>query len=374
MLDLVFRVVFLKSSDRATIPEMEEKVLIIFENVSKTFHANGKTVEAVSNVNLRLEEGRIHGIIGFSGAGKSTLVRCINLLERPTEGKVILGDTEITLLSEKKLREERKKIGMIFQQFNLFASRNVFQNIAYPLKHSGMNKKEIQDRVDYLLELVELKDKENAYPSQLSGGQKQRVAIARALANDPKILLSDESTSALDPQTTKSILTLLKQLNEKLGITIVVITHEMQVVKEICDNVVVMEDGKIVEQGDVFQVFANPVKQITKNFVDSTSNLSKIHELIREKASITKLKAGECILKFTYLERNASEALVSQISRKFNLNVNIIFGNIELIGENPIGGLVSVVSGDAENITDAIAYLRDKNVGVEVILDARIPD
>lgn len=348
--------------------------MIIFENVSKTFHANGKTVEAVSNVNLRLEEGRIHGIIGFSGAGKSTLVRCINLLERPTEGKVILGDTEITLLSEKKLREERKKIGMIFQQFNLFASRTVFQNIAYPLKHSGMNKKEIQDRVDYLLELVELKDKENAYPSQLSGGQKQRVAIARALANDPKILLSDESTSALDPQTTKSILTLLKQLNEKLGITIMVITHEMQVVKEICDNVVVMEDGKIVEQGDVFQVFANPVKQITKNFVDSTSNLSKIHELIREKASITKLKAGECILKFTYLERNASEALVSQISRKFNLNVNIIFGNIELIGENPIGGLVSVVSGDAENITDAIAYLRDKNVGVEVILDARIPD
>ncbi|TWH79074.1 methionine ABC transporter ATP-binding protein [Sedimentibacter saalensis] len=346
--------------------------MIIFENVSKSFESYGKTVEAVKNVNLQMEEGKIHGIIGFSGAGKSTLVRMINLLERPTEGKVILGDTEITLLSEKSLREERKKIGMIFQQFNLFSSRNVYENVAYPLKHSKMKKKEIQDKVNYLLELVDLQDKSHAYPSQLSGGQKQRVAIARALAYDPKILLSDESTSALDPQTTKSILKLLKQLNEKLGITIVVITHEMQVVKEICENVVVMENGEVVEQGDVFNVFANPVKQITKDFVDSTSNLSKIHELIEEKVSITKLKEGECILKFTYLERNASEALVSQISRKFNLDVNIIFGNIELIGEHPIGGLVSIVSGEAKNITEAIEYLRNKNVGVEVILDARV--
>lgn len=348
--------------------------MIILENVSKSFESYGRTVEAVKNVNLQLEEGKIHGIIGFSGAGKSTLVRMINLLERPTEGKVILGDMEITSLTEKKLREERKKIGMIFQQFNLFSSRNVYENVAYPLKNSKMNKKEIQDKVNYLLQLVDLQDKTQSYPSQLSGGQKQRVAIARALACDPKILLSDESTSALDPQTTKSILKLLKQLNEKLGITIVVITHEMQVVKEICDNVVVMENGEVVEQGDVFNVFANPVKQITKDFVDSTSNLSKIHELINEKVSITNLKEGECILKFTYLERNASEALVSQISRNFNLDVNIIFGNIELIGENPIGGLVSVVSGEAENITSAIEYLRNKNVGVEVILDARVSD
>lgn len=345
--------------------------MIVLENVSKSFQTNGKTVEAVNNVNLRLEEGKIHGIIGFSGAGKSTLVRCINLLERPTEGKVILGDIEITSLSEKRLREERKKIGMIFQQFNLFTSRTVFQNIAYPLKNSGMKKKEIQDKVDYLLELVDLQDKTNAYPSQLSGGQKQRVAIARALANDPNILLSDESTSALDPQTTRSILKLLKHLNEKLGITIVVITHEMQVVKEICDNVVVMENGRVVEQGDVFNVFANPVKQITKDFVESTSNLSKVHELIKDNVAITELKEGECILKFTYLERNASEALVSHISRNFDLDVNIIFGNIELIGEHPIGGLVSIVKGKAKNISDAISYLREKNVGVEVILDAR---
>ncbi len=346
--------------------------MILFENVSKTFQANGKNVEAVKDVNLSLEEGKIHGIIGFSGAGKSTLVRCINLLERPTAGKVVLGDVEITALPEKELREERKKIGMIFQQFNLFASRTVFQNIAYPLKNSIMSKREIEDKVNYLLELVELKEKTNVYPSQLSGGQKQRVAIARALANDPKILLSDESTSALDPQTTKSILKLLKQLNDKLGITIVVITHEMQVVKEICDNVVVMENGRVVEQGDVFHIFANPVERITRDFVDSTSNLSKIHELINEKAEMIQLKEGECILKFTYLERDASEALVSHISRSFDLDVNIIFGNIELIGDHPIGGLVSILSGKESSITDAINYLRGKNVGVEVILDARV--
>lgn len=346
--------------------------MIRFENVSKRFDTEGRVVEAVKNVNLHMEKGKIYGIIGFSGAGKSTLVRCINLLERPTEGKVYIEDTEITGLADKDLREKRKKIGMIFQHFNLFASRNVFQNVAYPLKHSGLKKEQIKEKVNSLLELVGLSDKAEAYPSQLSGGQKQRVAIARALANDPQILLSDEATSALDPQTTKSILRLLKELNEKLHITIVVITHEMQVVKEICDKVYVMEDGEVVEEGDVFQVFANPIKQITKDFVDSTSNLSKVYELIDKNISVTNLVPGSCILKFKYIERSVSEALVSQISRQFHLDINIIFGNIELIGENPIGGLVSIVKGEAKDIKDAITYLKNKNVGVEVILDAGI--
>ncbi|NLP27597.1 MAG: methionine ABC transporter ATP-binding protein [Clostridia bacterium] len=346
--------------------------MIKFENVSKSFESEARVVEAVKNVNLHIEKGKICGIIGFSGAGKSTLVRCINLLERPSSGKVFIDNTEITALSEKELRKKRKEIGMIFQQFNLFASRNVFDNVAYPLKYSGMKKEDIRKKVDSLLELVGLSDKAKAYPSQLSGGQKQRVAIARALANDPKILLSDESTSALDPQTTRSILKLLKELNEKLGITIVVITHEMQVVKEICHKVAVMEKGEVVEEGDVFTVFANPEKEITKDFVDSTSNLSKIHELIDEKVSITKLSKEECIVKFKYLERSVSEALVSQISRKYNLDINIIFGNIELIGENPIGGLVSIIKGETKSIEDAIAYLKDRNVGVEVILDGRL--
>ncbi len=347
-------------------------VLIRLENVSKRFETEGRLVEAVKNINLYMEKGKIYGIIGFSGAGKSTLVRCINLLERPTEGKVYIEDTELTSLSDKELREKRKKIGMIFQHFNLFASRNVFQNVAYPLHKSGLSKAQIKNKVNELLELVGLSDKAEAYPSQLSGGQKQRVAIARALANDPQILLSYESTSALDPQTTKSILNLLKELNEKLQITIVIITHEMQVVKEICDKVYVMDDGEVVEEGDVFQVFANPNKQITKDFVDSTSNLSKIHDLIDRNRSPIQLSSGECILKFKYIERNASEALVSQISRQFHLDVNIIFGNIELIGENPIGGLVSIVRGEANNIRDAVTYLKNKNVGVEVILDGGI--
>lgn len=346
--------------------------MIRFENVSKTFKTEGKVVEAVKNVNLHIEKGKICGIIGFSGAGKSTLVRCINLLERPTSGKVFVGDTDMTALSNRELRKKRKEIGMIFQQFNLFASRNVFQNVAYPLKYSGMKKSEIKKKVESLLELVGLSDKAKAYPSQLSGGQKQRVAIARALANDPKILLSDESTSALDPQTTRSILKLLKELNEKLGLTIVVITHEMQVVKEICHKVAVMEKGEVVEEGDVFDVFANPKQQITKDFVESTSNLSKINELIEENVSITKIEEDECIVKLKYLERSVSEALVSQVSRLYNLDINIIFGNIGLIGENPIGGLVAIIKGQTEDIEGAITYLKDKNVGVEVILDGRV--
>ncbi len=345
--------------------------MIRFENLSKTFSSGDRTVDAVKNVNLTIEKGKIYGIIGFSGAGKSTLVRCINLLERPTEGKVFIGDVELTALKGKELRKQRRKIGMIFQHFNLFSSRTVFQNVAYSLKYQGLSKKQIEDKVNELLKLVGLEEKAMEYPSKLSGGQKQRVAIARALANDPDILLSDESTSALDPQTTVSILNLLKEVNQKLGITIVIITHEMQVVKEICDRVAVMENGEVVEEGDVFNIFANPRQRITKNFVDSTSNLSRIYHYIDEKAKITELKSGECILRFKYLERSTSEALVSQLSREFALNINIIFGNIELIGENPIGGLVSIVSGKKEDIDGAIKYLQEKNVGVEVILDAR---
>lgn len=345
--------------------------MIRFENLSKTFSSGDRTVDAVKNVNLTIEKGKIYGIIGFSGAGKSTLVRCINLLERPTEGKVFIGDVELTALKGKELRKQRRKIGMIFQHFNLFSSRTVFQNVAYSLKYQGLSKKQIEDKVNELLKLVGLEEKAMEYPSKLSGGQKQRVAIARALANDPDILLSDESTSALDPQTTVSILNLLKEVNQKLGITIVIITHEMQVVKEICDRVAVMENGEVVEEGDVFNIFANPRQRITKNFVDSTSNLSRIYHYIDEKAKITELKPGECILRFKYLERSTSEALVSQLSREFALNINIIFGNIELIGENPIGGLVSIVSGKKEDIDGAIKYLQEKNVGVEVILDAR---
>ncbi|MDR1915086.1 MAG: ATP-binding cassette domain-containing protein [Synergistaceae bacterium] len=345
--------------------------MIVLENVSKIFKTDDGSVEAVVDVNLRIERGKIYGIIGLSGAGKSTLVRCINQLERPTSGHVFVDGIELTGMSAAELRRARRKIGMIFQQFNLFASRTVGQNVAYPLKYSGLGRSQIKAKVRDLLSLVGLEEKENTYPSQLSGGQKQRVAIARALANDPGILLCDEATSSLDPYTTLSILKLLKKLNEQFGITIVVITHEMQVVKEICDRVAVMEHGYVVEEGDVFSVFASPKQRITRDFIDTTSNLSKIYALIDDNAPVVKLKPGECILKLKYLEKDVSEALVSIISRRFNIDLNIIFGSIELIGDSPLGGLVTIVSGRGRDIDGAIEFLRNKNVGVEVILDAR---
>lgn len=350
----------------------ENKPFIILENIGKVYETKGNKVEAVRHVNLRIDRGKIVGIIGFSGAGKSTLVRCINLLERPSEGKVIVNGKELTSLKGSELRKERKKIGMIFQHFNLFASRTVYENVAFPLRYSGLKKEEIQHKVHNLLELVGLSDKGEVYPSQLSGGQKQRVAIARALANDPEVLLSDEATSALDPETTKSILQLLKKLNEELGITIVVITHEMQVVKEICDEALVMDGGDGIEYGKVFDIFSNPKSKITKRFVESTTNLSRIYELIEQDNILGRVQNEECIVRFTYLERTSSEAMVSMLSREYEIDINIIFGDIELIGTHPIGGLVSIISGKKENIRAAIEYLRGINVGVEVIRDGGI--
>lgn len=346
--------------------------MIEFVHVSKNFGIKNQEVHAVRDVSLTIEKGEIFGIIGFSGAGKSTLVRCINLLERPTSGKVVVDGQSMTELSAKELRKARKKIGMIFQHFNLMPSRTVFGNVAYPLKGSGLSRQEIADKVRELLKLVDIADKENAYPSQLSGGQKQRVAIARALANDPSVLLCDEATSALDPQTTKSILQLLKQLNEKLGITVVVITHEMAVVKEICNRVAVMEHGQVVEQGEVFSIFATPKEPITQNFIRTTSNLQKIENLIAEDSEVTRLQPGELIARLSYIQRNVSEPLISSVSRKFDITLNIIFADIEMVQDAPIGGTVAIFSGEDKQITAALEYLKEKNVGVEVLKDARV--
>ena len=285
--------------------------MIELTHISKNFASGGRTVHAVQDVSLSIGKGEIFGIIGFSGAGKSTLVRCINLLERPTSGSVTVDGKEMTALSARELRQARKKIGMIFQHFNLMPSRTVFGNVAYPLRGSGLSGEQIADKVHRLLELVGIGDKAEAYPKQLSGGQKQRVAIARALANDPNVLLCDEATSALDPQTTKAILRLLKDLNEKLGITVVIITHEMAVVKEICDRVTVMEHGRVVEQGEVFNVFADPRQEITRSFIHTTSNLRKIEELIEEDSPVVQLKPGELIVRLSYIQRNVSERVNS---------------------------------------------------------------
>lgn len=348
--------------------------MIELTHISKNFASGGRTVHAVQDVSLSIGKGEIFGIIGFSGAGKSTLVRCINLLERPTSGSVTVDGKEMTVLSARELRQARKKIGMIFQHFNLMPSRTVFGNVAYPLRGSGLSGEQIADKVHRLLELVGIGDKAEAYPKQLSGGQKQRVAIARALANDPNVLLCDEATSALDPQTTKAILRLLKDLNEKLGITVVIITHEMAVVKEICDRVAVMEHGRVVEQGEVFNVFADPRQEITRSFIHTTSNLRKIEELIEEDSPVVQLKPGELIVRLSYIQRNVSEPLISTVSRKFDITLNIIFSDIAIVQNAPIGGTVAIISGEREQITQAIAYLIEKNVGVEVIKDARISE
>ena len=348
--------------------------MIELTHISKNFASGGRTVHAVQDVSLSIGKGEIFGIIGFSGAGKSTLVRCINLLERPTSGSVTVDGKEMTALSARELWQARKKIGMIFQHFNLMPSRTVFGNVAYPLRGSGLSGEQIADKVHRLLELVGIGDKAEAYPKQLSGGQKQRVAIARALANDPNVLLCDEATSALDPQTTKAILRLLKDLNEKLGITVVIITHEMAVVKEICDRVAVMEHGRVVEQGEVFNVFADPRQEITRSFIHTTSNLRKIEELIEEDSPVVQLKPGELIVRLSYIQRNVSEPLISTVSRKFEITLNILFSDIAIVQNAPIGGTVAIISGERAQITQAMQYLSEKNVGVEVIRDARISE
>ena len=345
--------------------------MIELKHISKTFQSGAVQVHAVNDVSLWIESGEIFGVIGFSGAGKSTLVRCINLLERPDSGAVEIDGTDLTRLNERDLRQARKKIGMIFQHFNLMPSRTVAENVAYPLKSSGLSRQEIQAKVKSLLKLVDISEKENAYPSQLSGGQKQRVAIARALANDPHVLLCDEATSALDPQTTRQILHLLKEVNAKLGITVVLITHEMAVVKEICTHVAVMDHGSIVERGDVYTVFANPKMQITQNFIRSTSNLHKVDELIAENAKLTQLQPGQLIVRLSYIERNVAEPVISYLSREYNVDINIIFANVEILQDSQLGGTVAIISGERDNITKAIEFFIEKNVGVEVLKDAR---
>lgn len=345
--------------------------IIELKEINKVFQTKNNTVEAVRNVSLQVAQGEIYGIIGFSGAGKSTLVRCINMLEKPSSGEVIVNGTKLTGLKEKTLRKERKKIGMIFQQFNLMPSRTAFDNVALAFHGSKISKEEIKERVNKLLEYVDLKDRALSYPSQLSGGQKQRVAIARALALNPKVLLCDEATSALDPQTTRAILDLLKRLNKELNITVIVITHEMNVIKRICDRVAVMENGEVVEEGDVFTVFSSPNKQITKDFISTTSALSEVYKLVEDNDPIVELKENEVLLMMKFRGATVSEPLISTVSKKFDVICNILFGDLEIVSGAPIGGTVGIFNGEPLKIQDAINYLKAQDISVEVIKDAR---
>lgn len=326
--------------------------MIRFEHVSKTFKSKKNTVHAVRDVSFSVEKGEIFGIIGFSGAGKSTLVRCINLLEVPTEGNVYLGDINLTKISAKELRRCRQNIGMIFQQFNLLSQKNVIENICYPLLVAGVKKKDAVKRAKELLELVDLKDKEKAYPVQLSGGQKQRVAIARALATSPEVLLCDEATSALDPITTRSILELLKEINEKLNVTIVVITHEMKVVEQICNRVAVMSDGRIEEIGTVKDVFINPKSETARRLILPDKEISETES------------TGE-VLRIVFDGQSSNEPIISALSVKCNVMINILGANTENIGGRAFGQMLIELPKDDEKIKLIKDYLTEKEIHFE---------
>ena len=343
--------------------------MIQLENIEKTYPASGGSdaVHALRGISLTIEEGEIFGVIGKSGAGKSTLIRCINLLERPTAGTVTVNGQELTSFNEQQLREARKKIGMIFQHFNLLSSRTVFENVAFPLELAGISKKEIEQKVSRLLELVELSDKRDQYPAQLSGGQKQRVGIARALANQPTVLLCDEATSALDPQTTKAILELLKNINKQLGLTIVLITHEMQVIKEICDRVAVIENGVISEEGPVLDVFTQPQTDTTREFIRTIIN-HDLPEILADVAfSPTPLPEGNLVLRLSFLGQSAEEPVIATLIRQYQVTPNILYGNIDHLQRTPYGTLILELSGAQTDLDAALAYLKQRNLGIEVI-------
>ncbi|MES2121809.1 MAG: methionine ABC transporter ATP-binding protein [Chlamydiota bacterium] len=334
--------------------------LIQVESLSKSFTRSGRVVHALKDVSLSVASGDVFGIIGLSGAGKSTLIRCLAKLVTPSSGRVVFAGSDLALMGEKELSRFRKNIGMIFQHFNLLSSRTVERNIAYPLEIAGVPKEEREKRVDELLHLVGLTEKKEAYPSQLSGGEKQRVGIARALATNPQMLLCDEATSALDPQTTQEILSLLKSVNKKLGVTIFLITHEMEVIKQICNQVAVIEQGRIAEMGPVAEVFSDPQHPTTKRFLQSTSHAIPA-EFFKPASPERKL------LRLRFKGKASSEPIISDIVRKFHVDANILLGWIDRLQTLTVGTLVIEVTGSAEGIQGAMSYLSEKSVHYEVL-------
>ncbi|GEM02306.1 D-methionine transport system ATP-binding protein [Halolactibacillus halophilus] len=338
--------------------------MIVIDQLSKIFKTNEHELKAVDDLSLSIEKGEIFGVIGYSGAGKSTFIRLINRLEEPTSGTVEIEGQNITGLARHDLRVKRQEIGMIFQHFNLLWSRTVEENIAFPLEIAGTSKANIKVRVQELIDLVGLTGKEKNYPSQLSGGQKQRVGIARALANKPKVLLCDEATSALDPETTDSILALLVDINEKLGLTIILITHEMHVIQKICHNVAVMEAGRIVEQGNVLEVFTHPKKPVTKKFVEQV--MGKPNDELTDDLLIEHISDGH-VLKLTFVKETANQAIISEVAKHYDVDINIIQGNIKQTQEGAYGSLYLQMTGDLSAVEQAMQFIRSTSVDVEVI-------
>ncbi len=340
--------------------------MIKLSNITKVFQQGNRTIQALNNVSLHVPAGQIYGVIGASGAGKSTLIRCVNLLERPTKGQVQVDGQELTTLSEADLTKARRQIGMIFQHFNLLSSRTVFGNVALPLELDNTPKDEIKRRVTELLDLVGLSDKHDIYPANLSGGQKQRVAIARALASNPKVLLCDEATSALDPATTRSILELLKDINRRLGLTILLITHEMDVVKRICDCVAVISQGELIEQDSVSEVFSHPKTPLAQQFIQATLHLD-IPEDYQARLKSSPTTDSVPMLRMEFTGKSVDAPLLSETARRFNVNNNIISAQMDYAGGVKFGIMLTEMHGTQQDTQAAIAWLQEHHVKVEVL-------
>ncbi|WP_105115224.1 methionine ABC transporter ATP-binding protein [Streptococcus suis] len=351
------------------------KEMIKLDNIDVTFQQKKRTIEAVKDVTIHINQGDIYGIVGYSGAGKSTLVRVINLLQVPTAGKItieedVIYEGEKVTLTPAQLRSKRREIGMIFQHFNLMAQMTAEENVAFALKHSGLSKEEKKEKVAKLLDLVGLSDRAENYPAQLSGGQKQRVAIARALANDPKILISDESTSALDPKTTKQILALLQELNEKLGLTIVMITHEMQIVKDICNRVAVMQDGRLIEEGSVLEIFSHPKEELTQDFIKTATGIDEALVKIYQQDIVKNLPENSILVQLKYAGSNTDTAIVNDLYRFYQVSANILYGNIEILDHTPVGEMVVILSGEPGQLHRAIEAVMEARVEVTILKGA----
>ncbi len=340
--------------------------MIQLHNISKTFHTHSGVIHALRDIQLNVASGEICGVIGRSGAGKSTLIRCVNLLERPTAGSVTVDGQNLLTLNHKQLRGARHQIGMVFQHFNLLTSRSVYRNIAFQLELLGKTKREIQVVVEPLLELVGLSAQRDRYPNQLSGGQKQRVAIARALATQPKVLLCDEMTSALDPETTRSILDLVKKINREFKLTILLITHEMPVVKAISDQVAVIDGGQIVENSSVMQLFQNPQSEVAKQFVQSDLH-EHIPEELRQQLQANPFEGGKMLVQIAFLGKMATQHVIEDLVRSSPVHISIIQANLEFLRNETIGVMTVALEGRHSDYDQALAYLKNVGVGVEVL-------
>lgn len=347
--------------------------IINLEHIDITFYQKKqRVIEAVKDVSVTINKGDIYGIVGYSGAGKSTLVRVINLLQTPTAGKITIGDDVIfadgkVQLKGADLRQKRQKIGMIFQHFNLMAQKTARQNISFALRHSKLSKEEKAKKVEDLLELVGLSERSENYPAQLSGGQKQRVAIARALANDPEILISDESTSALDPKTTKQILALLQDLNQKLGLTVVMITHEMQIVKDICHRVAVMQNGRLIEEGSVLDIFSNPQESLTQEFITTATGIDEALAKIEKQEAVKNLTKNNLLVQLKYAGTSTDEPILNEIYKRFEVTANILYGNIEILDDTPVGEMIVILSGGKDALSAAQTAIIEAKIDFKIL-------